>query len=131
MDSGGPLVNAKEPRVDFKACFYTKAEQSIRDSQTVSKTTRPFLFLSIMSLLLANSLNFYFDVPLALASAVRMNTTRQCVLSIEQSALSHWLNQSILTILKKTEASQLEFKWLMSQNGLQMGSHTTEITQTF
>lgn len=65
VDSGGPLVNAKEPRVDFKACFYTKAEQSIRDSQTVSKTTRPFLLLSIMSLLQANSLNFYFDVPLA------------------------------------------------------------------
>ena len=125
IDSGGLLVNAKEPWVHFKACLYTKAEQSIRDSQTVSKTTRPFLFLSKQDPIYhvsdaGKEFEFLFRCVLGLESAVCMNSNRQCALSIEQRTCSHWLNQNILTTFKDTEASKLEFKWCMSQNRLQM-----------
>lgn len=90
---------------------------SISNHKAITVLVQAISYLSCACCLQAVSVSILICLRLGVCS---MNSTRQYVLSHGQSALSHGLNQNILTVLKETVASKLELKWLISQNGLQM-----------
>ena len=93
-------MNTNQSRVYFRACLYTKAEQSTAQSVSNHKTlSKHFQFLSQCFWGMASAEFFLLE---------------SVFYSRGQNALSHGLNQNCLTAPKDAgRAGKLELKWLL------------------